>query len=227
MKKTSTIVLSLSAVFLLWPPGAGRKAAIPEQTPGEYLNARPGVAYVGDEVCRDCHEPQYNDFKKTGMGKSLSLPGPGNWPEFRKRVTLFSKKLGLTYSVSVSGRKMYHTESKIRADGKLEYSEEHEVAFTVGSGDVGRSYLVAKGDALFVSPISYYTLASVWKMHHSEVQLIYQSSIPPAFRNTFAMTCASNAILAEMHASCGPARHTWTSGPVRRSETSLPSLLLP
>ncbi len=75
MKKTSTIVLSLSAVFLLWLPGAGRKAAIPEQTPGEYLNARPGVAYVGDEVCRDCHEPQYNDFKKTGMGKSLSLPG--------------------------------------------------------------------------------------------------------------------------------------------------------
>ena len=71
------------------------------------------------------------------------------------------------------------------------------------------------------------TFASVWKMHHSEVQLTSQSSIPPAFRNTFAMTCASNAILAEMRVSCGPARHTWTSGPVRRSETSLPSLLLP
>ncbi len=164
MKKTSTIVLSLSAVFLLWLPGAGRKAAIQEQARGEYLNARAGVAYVGDEVCRDCHEPQYNDFKKTGMGKSLSLPGPGNWPEFRKRVTLLSKKLGLTYSVSVSGRKMYHTESKIRADGKLEYSEKHEVAFTVGSGDVGRSYLVAKGDALFVSPISYYTGIRGWDL---------------------------------------------------------------
>ncbi|PYS14217.1 MAG: hypothetical protein DMG15_08790, partial [Acidobacteria bacterium] len=164
MKKTSTILLSLSAVFLLWLPGAGRKGAIPEQAPGEYLNARAGVAYVGDEVCRDCHEPQYTDFKKTGMGKSLSLPGPSNWPEFRKRVTLFRKKLGLTYSVSVSGGKMYHTESKIGADGKLEYSETHQVAFTVGSGDVGRSYLVAKGDALFVSPISYYTGIRGWDL---------------------------------------------------------------
>ena len=164
MKKNSAILLSLSAVFLVWLPGAGRKDAIPEQAPGEYLNARAGVAYVGDEVCRDCHEPQYNDFKKTGMGKSLSLPGPSNWPEFRKRVTLFSKKLGLTYSVSVSGGKMYHTESKIRADGKLEYSETHQVAFTVGSGDVGRSYLVAKGDALFVSPISYYTGIRGWDL---------------------------------------------------------------
>ena len=164
MKKTSTILLSLSALFLAWLPGAGRRSAIQEQTPGEYLNVGLGVAYVGDEVCGDCHEPQYKDFKKTGMGRSFSLPSPGNWPEFRKPVTLFSKKLGLTYSVSVRGRKMYHTESKIHVDGKLEYSETHEVAFTVGSGDVGRSYLVAKGDALFVSPISYYTGIRGWDL---------------------------------------------------------------
>src|SRR2546428_13096477 len=118
MKKTSTILVSL-AVFLAWLPGAGRTAAILEQTPGEYLNARAGVAYVGDEVCRDCHESQYNDFKKTGMGKSLSVPGPSNWPEFTKPVTLFSKKLGLSYTVSVSGGKMNHTESKRLADGRL------------------------------------------------------------------------------------------------------------
>ncbi|PYU05552.1 MAG: hypothetical protein DMG33_10730 [Acidobacteria bacterium] len=164
MKKTSAIPLSLSVLFLAWLPGAGRKAAMREQTPGEYLNARPGVAYVGDEVCRDCHESQYNDFKKTGMGNSLSVPGPTNWPEFTKPVTLFSKKLGLSYSVSVSGGKMYHTESKRRADGKLEYSERHEVAYTVGSGDLGRSYLVAKEDALFVSPISYYKGIRGWDL---------------------------------------------------------------
>src|SRR5260370_36379108 len=116
MKKTSTILLSLSALFLAWLPGAGRKAAIPEQTTGEYLNARPGVAYVGDEVCRACHQSQYNDFKKTGMGKSLSVPSPSNWPEFRKLVTLFSKKLGLIYSVSFSGGNIDHTESKIVAN---------------------------------------------------------------------------------------------------------------
>jgi len=142
----------------------GRSTAVQEQTTREYRNARAGVAYVGDETCRECHEPQYNDFKKTGMGRSLSIPGPGNWAEFTKRVTLDSKKLGRSYTVTVSGGKMYHTESKTGADGKPEYSEKHEVAFTVGSGDLGRSYLVAKGDALFVSPISYYSGIRGWDL---------------------------------------------------------------
>ena len=73
---------------------------------------------MGDETCRVCHEPQYNDFKKTAMGRSLSIPGPSNWAEFTKSVTLDSKKLGRIYTVTVSGGKMYHTESKTGADGK-------------------------------------------------------------------------------------------------------------
>jgi len=50
---------------------------------------------------------------------------------------------------------MYHAESRQDVNGKPEYSEKHEIAFIVGSGDVGRSYLIIKGDALFLSPISY------------------------------------------------------------------------
>ncbi len=38
------------------------------------------------------------------------------------------------------------------------------MAFTEGSGDLGRSYLVAKGDALFVSPISYYKGIRGWDL---------------------------------------------------------------
>jgi tetratricopeptide repeat protein len=98
------------------------------------------------------------------MGRSLSIPGPGNWPEFTKPVTFASKKLGRTYTVSVSGGKMYHTETKTNESGKVEYVEKHEVAFTVGSSDMGRSYLVAKGDALFVSPISYYSKIRGWDL---------------------------------------------------------------
>jgi hypothetical protein len=83
-----------------------RRATLEGTTSGEYLNARPGVAYVGDEACQECHEPQYKDFKKTGMGRSLSIPSPGNWPEFTKRVTLSNKRLGLIFTVSVIDGKM-------------------------------------------------------------------------------------------------------------------------
>ena len=83
-----------------------RRATLEGTTSGEYLNARPGVAYVGDEACQECHEPQYKDFKKTGMGRSLSIPSPGNWPEFTKRVTLSNNRLGLIFTVSVIDGKM-------------------------------------------------------------------------------------------------------------------------
>ena len=35
----------------------------------DYLNTRPGVEYVGDEACRQCHLSKYESFKKTGMGR--------------------------------------------------------------------------------------------------------------------------------------------------------------
>jgi Tetratricopeptide repeat len=164
MKKGRTIPICFIVLSLTCLAVAGRRTTVQKQTSGEYLNARAGVAYVGDEACRECHEPQYKDFKKTGMGRSLSIPGPGNWPEFTQPVRFSSKKLGLTYTVGVNGGKMYHTESKRDENDKLEYSETHEVAFTVGSGDVGRSYLVAKGDALFLSPISYYSGIHGWDL---------------------------------------------------------------
>jgi tetratricopeptide repeat protein len=164
MKRARTIPACLIVLFFACLTVAGHRGTEQDEISTEYLNAQPGVAYVGDETCRECHEPQYKDFKKTGMGRSLSIPGPGNWPEFTKPVTLTSKKLDRIYTVNVSDGKMYHTELKRDAAGKLEYSETHAVAFTVGSGDLGRSYLVAKGDALFLSPISYYSKIRGWDL---------------------------------------------------------------
>ncbi|HXJ05843.1 MAG TPA: tetratricopeptide repeat protein [Candidatus Acidoferrum sp.] len=181
MKKAGSILLCLLAVLLGGLSATARRDAAQESTSGEYLNARAGVAYVGDEACRECHEPQYKEFKKTGMGRSLSIPGPGNWPEFTKPVKFTNEKIGRTYSVNVSGGKMYHTETKIDDSGKEVYSEKHEVAFTVGSGDVGRSYLVAKGDALFVSPISYYSRIRGWDLSPGYEEGQFRSFTRPAW----------------------------------------------
>lgn len=164
MKGGRTIPVFLFALTIACLAVLARITTEQHTTTGEYLNAQAGVAYVGDEACRECHESQYKDFKKTGMGRSLSIPGPGNWPEFIKPVTLFNKKLNRTYTVSVIDGKMYHAESKRGTNRKPEYSEKHEIAFAVGSGDVGRSYLVIKGDALFLSPISYYSGIRGWDL---------------------------------------------------------------
>ena len=189
--KFFTAVSGCLLIFITaYPLLAGRGAA-QEQAKEivEYENARPGVSYVGDEACRECHELQYSTFKRTGMGRSLSIPGPGNWPEFTKPVTLVSKKLGRTYTVSVSGGKMYHTESGTGVDGKPAYSERNEIAYTVGSGDVGRSYLVLKGDALFVSPISYYSKIRGWDLSPGYEAGQFVSFTRPAWH--LCVTCHS------------------------------------
>ena len=133
------------------------------QTPA-YLNAQPGVDYVGDEVCEGCHPAQYKEFKQTGMGRSISVPSPGDLSALARPVSFYSKPLHRTYTAFVRSGKMYHQELERDAGGKLVFSETHEVAYAVGSGDVGKSYIVTKGDELFVSPISFYTRIKGWDL---------------------------------------------------------------
>jgi tetratricopeptide (TPR) repeat protein len=96
------------------------------------------------------------------MGRSASVPKQSDLQSLSKPVTLSYTALNRTYTVYARDGKMYHEESERDASGQLVFSETHEVAYSVGAGEIGKSYLVAKGDALFVSPISFYTGINGW-----------------------------------------------------------------
>jgi hypothetical protein len=129
-----------------------------------YPNTQPGVEYVGDQVCESCHSGIYKSFKQTAMGRSASVPSTADLQSLTKPVTFSSDALNRTYTVSAHDGKMYHEESQRDANGQLVFSETHEIALTVGAGEVGKSYLVAKGDTFFVSPISFYTRINGWDL---------------------------------------------------------------
>jgi hypothetical protein len=136
-----------------------------QATPSQnYLNARPGVEYLGDESCRKCHSTIYEQFKQTGMGRSVSIPSAEDLRQLTKPLQITNKKLNRSYSIYARDGKIIHEESEIDGKGRVVFSETHEIAYTVGAGDVGKSYLVAKGDSLFVSPISYYTRIRGWDL---------------------------------------------------------------
>ena len=163
--------IGLAAVFLIWAATRIADAHQTAQGPPtqetslpQYLNAQPAVDYVDDEVCQNCHPSEYQTFKKTGMGRSASIPSPDDLRELATPVSIRRKKLNRSYSVYSRNGKMFHEESERDARGQLVFSETHEIAYTIGAGDVGKSYLVAKGDALFVSPISYYSLIRGWDL---------------------------------------------------------------
>lgn len=143
---------------------SGQAVPSPPTTSKQYLNAQSGVEYLGDEVCRKCHSSIYAQFKQTGMGRSVSLPSAEDLHALSKPVRLFNKKMNRTYSVYARDGKMIHEESESDAKGHVVFSETHEIAYAVGAGDVGKSYLVAKGDALFVSPVSYYARIAGWDL---------------------------------------------------------------
>ncbi len=98
------------------------------------------------------------------MGRSASIPSQDDLQPLVKPVTFSSGTLDRTYSVYTRNGKMYHEESQRDAKGQLVFSETHEVAYVVGAGEVGKSYLVGDSDALFVSPISYYTRIHGWDL---------------------------------------------------------------
>jgi hypothetical protein len=135
-----------------------------ETSAAQYLNAQPGVEYVGEEVCRSCHPSEYTSFKQTGMGRSVAIPSASDLRDLAQPVTIFSKKLNRTYSVYARDGKMFHEESERDAKGRVVFTETHEIPYAVGAGDFGKSYLVANGDALFVSPISYYSRIHGWDL---------------------------------------------------------------
>jgi TolA-binding protein len=138
--------------------------AAPTKTSEQYANTGAGVEYVGDESCRNCHSSIYQSFKRTGMGRSTSTPSAEDLRQVAKPVTIVDKKQNRSYTVYARDGKLIHEETGTDAAGHRAFSESHDIAFTVGAGDMGKSYLVSKGDSLFVSPISYYTSIQGWDL---------------------------------------------------------------
>lgn len=148
----AVVALSLFVALQVPAAKAGQQAADDHQK----ANAKPQPEYVGDEACRTCHSYIYTTFKQTGMGRSTSIPSADDLRELAQPITINSSNLSRTYKAYVKDGKIIHEETGLDAAGHAVFSESHEIAYTVGAGDLGKSYLIFKGDSLFVSPISYY-----------------------------------------------------------------------
>jgi predicted CXXCH cytochrome family protein len=119
-----------------------------------FLNTRPGVRYVGDAACAGCHRKISRSYHSRPMGRSAG-PADGG-PE---RYPAVAEAPHLWLSVERRGGRVYHKVVYRDAAGKAIPGlgpAEAEVAFAMGSGAQGRSYLVNRDGYLFQSPISWY-----------------------------------------------------------------------
>jgi len=125
-----------------------------------FRNTAPGVEYVGSSVCARCHEQIYREYRRTPMGRSMSLGSdPALLKLASKPMAVAGSRSKLRFDVFRQGDNVYQSESEAgthRSTFKLEY--------VVGSGVNGQTYIVRRGDYLFQAPLSYYSRAGKWEL---------------------------------------------------------------
>ena len=105
------------------------------------------------EQCSDCHPKAVEQYLLSGMGRSISTPS-GDEP------------VGV-YGHGVSGTIFRTTATDAGLVQEIErggLGAKYAVDYVIGSGNAAFGYLVRVGDALFQSPVTYYTERARWGM---------------------------------------------------------------
>jgi predicted CXXCH cytochrome family protein len=161
------ICLSIGVARKWW--GAPRAATAdndPRRTyDTPFRNVRPGVKYVGDDACAECHKDLAAKYHKHPMGRSLA-PVADAVPQERfdaENHNPFQAR-GASFLVTQRGQQVFHKQVYRDAQDREVAALEAEVHYVLGSGSQGRSYLIASGGYVVQSPISWYSRERIWDL---------------------------------------------------------------
>jgi tetratricopeptide (TPR) repeat protein len=139
------------------------KSQPPKQDVAWFQNTAPGVAYVGSQSCAGCHAEIYEKYRKTAMGRSISLasesPSMGSLPA---ATTVFDPKQGSYFQVFRRGADTYQSEYALNSEGKERYRRTEKIAYVIGAGSQGAGHIIRRGDYLFQAPLSFYARPKTW-----------------------------------------------------------------
>jgi len=129
----------------------------------KYRNIAPGVSYVGSKTCAPCHSDVYDNYMKTDMGRSMSLPGdPAQLKKVPGPIKIYDKRSDRYFEVFRRDSDLYQGEYELGPDGKEVFRDTRKIEYVVGSGANGLSYIVRRDNYLFEAPLSYYSRAKAW-----------------------------------------------------------------
>jgi predicted CXXCH cytochrome family protein len=122
-----------------------------------FRNVQPGVGYVSDAKCAECHGEIAADYAKHPMGRSLAPTAKAEpieqfTAEARHPLTIE----GFVYQVRQEDGRQFHRETRLSPAGKEALAMEFEAVYAVGSGTAGRSYMIERDSHLFMSPLTWY-----------------------------------------------------------------------
>jgi Flp pilus assembly protein TadD len=160
-----------------------------------YLNVRPDVHYVGDDACSACHRGIVASYHKHPMGRSLAPVSLSS--ELERYGTDAHNPFdagGLRYAVEKGPDRVIHKETATGAG----IENVADIAFSVGSGRRGRSYLIDRDGYAFQSPISWYPLKNSWDLSPGYDKSNLHFNRPVV---TECLFCHANQVEPEGHAA--------------------------
>lgn len=148
--------------LLILTAGLGTGAAILAQDFPQPRNTDPNVAYVGSRVCAGCHREIHDSYATSAMGRSMVPVNAAAEPFSADGPPVVSERLNRRFLNERRPDGIYQRESEARSTGSPPFDSAHKLAYVIGSGVNGFSYLVRRGEYLVQAPLSYYRRTEAW-----------------------------------------------------------------
>ena len=141
---------------------AGPRADQTASTPA-FRNNAPGVKFVGSAACATCHQDIYDEYARTDMARTISpADDPAQLARANSHVSIYDKDRGSYFDVSHNGNHIDQGEYALDSSGHELYRHQETLAYAIGAGANGWTYLIERGSYLFQAPLSFYAKTGSW-----------------------------------------------------------------
>ena len=146
-------------------PAISKAAATPERkSPVPDRSQPPRSDYVGSAACAQCHPLIADSYHGQGMANSIAEVSSASPMEDYTDRNSFAPDAHHSYSVEKTPEGVFHHERLTDEEGTELYDQSVQIAYALGSGHQGRSYLIDRGGWFFMSPITWYSHARRWDL---------------------------------------------------------------
>ena len=129
---------------------------LPPRPNSPYLNTAPHATYAGSKSCRSCHAEIASAYEVTPHNRALS-----NVPPALENASLNDPDSGYVFNSRIDQQKLIHTEELQLTQ---QSSRDFDIAWTVGSGHFGHSFLTLVQGFLVQSPLTWYSTRKCWDL---------------------------------------------------------------
>lgn len=148
----------------------------PGSPASEFLNTDPHTSYSGSQSCRSCHSEIADAFSRTSHSRALSSSPPN-----LATSSLDDPTAGYVFRSQNDQQKLIHSTELQLINGNPQL---FDIAWTVGSGHFGHSFLALADRFLIQSPLTWYSTRNCWDLSPG-----YSGPDHYAFHRTISARC--------------------------------------